>query len=220
VAAAVKCGETLLEAREMVPKGQFDAWLRANVSLKRNTAYSYMRLARHKDRVLLGDFETITDAIAGLVGFAAPTSNRLSDDQKAEMVRMATEDGLTLEQIAEAFDVSVSTVWYWSSDKNRTMRGTQRRRTLARRKAAERLLEREEKGKAVIKAGGPTGEAYSLIRKATQMLDRAISEVNDDRHVHRCLTSALTRLYNAEDDLVQAMGHEHGAAKRNGRKAA
>lgn len=210
---AVACGESLLRAKELVPEGQFGNWLEENVVLKRQTAYSYMRLARHRDRVLAGDFETIRDAIAGIAGFGDPRTNRLSAEQKYEMVRLASEDGKNIYEVAEVLGVAPSTVWYWSSDKNRAMRGTERRRRKARQKAAELALVREENARFVMKVGGPTADAYSLLRKAEQALDKALRTASMDRARHRVLSSALTRLYNAEDEIVIALGIEHGATK-------
>lgn len=44
---AVECGRLLLEAKETVPHGGWDAWLRLNTTVSPRTAQLYMRIARH-----------------------------------------------------------------------------------------------------------------------------------------------------------------------------
>lgn len=44
---AVECGRLLIEAKETVPHGGWDAWLRANTQVSPRTAQLYMRIARH-----------------------------------------------------------------------------------------------------------------------------------------------------------------------------
>ncbi|MGN7126316.1 DUF3102 domain-containing protein [Methylorubrum thiocyanatum] len=44
---AVECGRLLAQAKETVPHGGWDAWLRQNTALSPRTAQLYMRIARH-----------------------------------------------------------------------------------------------------------------------------------------------------------------------------
>lgn len=44
---AVECGRLLMQAKETVPHGGWDAWLRLNTTVSPRTAQLYMRIARH-----------------------------------------------------------------------------------------------------------------------------------------------------------------------------
>lgn len=44
---AVECGRLLMQAKETVPHGGWDAWLRLNTAVSPRTAQLYMRIARH-----------------------------------------------------------------------------------------------------------------------------------------------------------------------------
>ncbi|GJD47241.1 hypothetical protein AFCDBAGC_5134 [Methylobacterium cerastii] len=44
---AVECGRLLAQAKETVPHGGWDAWLRLNTTISPRTAQLYMRIARH-----------------------------------------------------------------------------------------------------------------------------------------------------------------------------
>ncbi|MFY9292617.1 MAG: DUF3102 domain-containing protein [Methylorubrum rhodinum] len=44
---AVECGRLLAQAKETVPHGGWDAWLRLNTTVSPRTAQLYMRIARH-----------------------------------------------------------------------------------------------------------------------------------------------------------------------------
>jgi len=44
---AVECGRLLIQAKETVPHGGWDAWLRLNTIVSPRTAQLYMRVARH-----------------------------------------------------------------------------------------------------------------------------------------------------------------------------
>lgn len=44
---AVECGRLLIQAKETVPHGGWDGWLRLNTTVSPRTAQLYMRIARH-----------------------------------------------------------------------------------------------------------------------------------------------------------------------------
>ena len=47
---ATECGRLLIQAKETVPHGGWDAWLRLNTTVSPRTAQLYMRIARHVER--------------------------------------------------------------------------------------------------------------------------------------------------------------------------
>lgn len=51
---ALETGAALLEARTVVPRGEWTAWLRNNAKVSVSTAYNYERLALNADKLIAG----------------------------------------------------------------------------------------------------------------------------------------------------------------------
>lgn len=203
--AAIRIGERLLSAQQLVSSaGHMDAapswydWL-GTVNVHRTTAYRYMRLAKHADEVRAGEFDGIDPAIESL---SAGRKARRSNIEREEMVRMASQQGMTIEQIAESLGVSKSTVWYWTSDKNRKRRGSQRRATHARQRVASMRREAKVLSKSI---GGSIDNAYGLLRRTEQQVDRVLSRKTVPRDARIALRRALGHLHAAEDEIARAM---------------
>jgi len=61
---------------------------------------------------------------------------------------------------------------------------------------------------AKVKAiGGSVSDAYSSIRKSAQSVDRAYVDASDTE-VRSSLSSALSLIHAAEDEIVRALGVE------------
>lgn len=197
IRSAIECGELLIKVQQSVPKGQWVMWAKANLEMHVTTAFGYMRLARNKVEVLAGNHSGIDPALAALSG-----EIRLGVEAKQEIVRLYDNGkGQTLEQIADLFGVKKSTVWYHVSAKSRNRTKLLQR---TQRAQARRALEREEQSRAAQRLGGPIAEAYSLVRKAEQIVDartRLKIDVDERRH----LMEALTALYTVEDELSEAI---------------
>ena len=195
--AAIRIGERLLAAQQLVESIGWYDWL-GTLDLHRTTAYRYMRLAKHADEVRAGSFDGIDPAIAALPDGRA----RRTTSEREEMVRMATEQGMTIPQIAETLGVAQSTVWYWTSKRNRHKRGSQRRATRAR----ERLAKMRADGKTLSREiGGSPQNAYGLLRRTEQQVDRVLSRTTISSEARVALRRALGHLHAAEDEIVRAM---------------
>lgn len=77
-----------------------------------------------------------------------------------------------------------------------------RARAMARRLAAKRALERQERADAMRKVGGKSEEAFSLVIKAQQELDRI--KLEDPRR-RRLLSDAYADLLRAEEKIWKAV---------------
>jgi Protein of unknown function (DUF3102) len=64
IAHAIACGTALLEAKAMLPHGEWLPWLADNVDFGERTAQHYMRIARNPQRV--SDLPSLRQAIADL----------------------------------------------------------------------------------------------------------------------------------------------------------
>lgn len=197
IEAAIRIGDRLLAAQALVDTGEWWDWL-GGLDIHRTTAYRYMRLAKHQDEVRQGNYDGIDPALAALGG---GTRKRRTEAERDEMVRMARDQGLTADQIAEALGVAKSTVWYWTSKKNRDRRGTQRRATRAR----ERREEMRQEGITLSRVfGGSVEKAYSYLRRCQQQVDKTLDDnLTGDARI--ALRRALGHLHAAEDELTRAM---------------
>mgnify|MGYP001038759795 CR=1 FL=1 len=59
---AVKCGQLLTAKKEILPRGEFDGWVRENCQFGRSSAYAYMKVADKSSRGL-DDLRTIQQAL-------------------------------------------------------------------------------------------------------------------------------------------------------------
>lgn len=110
VGHAIRAGEALLKAQEIVPDGEWIDWMAANVRMHVTTAYRYMRIAEHKAVVLDADVDSIGAALRLLADRPRRGHGplRYSPDDVADMVALAKRVGI--KPAATALGVSPSTV--------------------------------------------------------------------------------------------------------------
>lgn len=207
---AIRSGEALIAAKERVELGGWERWLSENFHATYRTAFIYQRIAQYQDRI--PENVTISKADEMLVGLsllnkADPGVPKYPVEMREEAVKLIAE-GRTQSDVADLLNVSQSFVSHWAGNaniaaKHRKMRAQRAREMRKRREAA--ALKQFERDKAVKRAGGGPAEAYSLLRKAAQTLDRA-QEDTKDREQRTHLKEALSRLYLAEDQIVKALG--------------
>lgn len=198
---AICAGEALLDAREQVERGRWTAWLE-DLGIPTTTAYTYMRVAYNREKVAAAGVEFIRDAYA--LTASLPYAMATPKELKAE-ARDLREAGLSLDQIAGALGASKSGVWEWVDPGAKQRNRDCAKRRNARRAAERKALERQERDRAARHAGGSIAEAYSLIRKTTQQLERAHGSERDT-DAKRALSLAITLAYKCEDQVVKAIG--------------
>ena len=126
--------------------------------------------------------------------------SRIDEEARDEMRRLRRE-GLNYREIAARLEVPKSSVY-------RILNPAAHKRHLEQQKrltvAARRALRQKEREADVRTRGGNVAEAYSLIRKALQELERAV-ELESDRDAKRHMQSGMARLHSAEDEIVKAV---------------
>jgi hypothetical protein len=199
VAHAIKAGEALLKAKELVGHGGWEHWLVENIADKSlTTPRLYMRLARHRDQVLAAGPASLNVAQKLLIGGA---DSRVDQDRKDDARRLRKQ-GRTYQQIADELGCTRDSAYRWCNPKAEERA---RRRHQMQSMAGRRALNRQKRERAVRKAGGALAEAYSLIRKTLEALEQAETETQK-REQRAHISSAMHRLYNAEDEIVKAVG--------------
>lgn len=178
---AITAGEALLAARKQLPKGSWTQWLADECGLRYQRALYYMRLADNKELVLSKDM-TLGQALAYLTGVPGPTNQnqRRPDHQRNEAKRLYAE-GVPRKKIATLIGVNPSTIYGWTAGSQ--IEARRKRYAMLQRERMQRALKRqqdEERRKREIQLAKKAGhkslaEAYSLLRRSAQELDRALA---------------------------------------------
>ncbi len=198
---AILAGEALLEAKLLVPVGEWEEWLNNLFPTKGlSMPRLYMRLARFSDEVREGNPPTIVAARRIISGGPYQTI----DPRLCQEARRLRQSGMTYEKIGSELGVATSTALKWADPRTAEKRSKHAR---AQTVKAKRLLAMEDRAKAAKAAGGDLSNGYAFVRRALQALDNAT--VTDVR-ARKALNEAIHRLYDAEE----LIGH----AIRNGGK--
>jgi predicted transcriptional regulator len=126
---------------------------------------------------------------------------RRRPELEAEVHRL-TGEGLSQKKIAAELGLSSGTVWRWLNPDAARRRDREAARNTLR---ARRALLRQERDEQVRKHGGNLAEAYSLVRRALQELDRAAEDEDLERDARQEINAALARLHAAEDRIAKAV---------------
>jgi hypothetical protein len=112
---AIACGDALLEAKALVPPGEWTQWVETNLpdGVRLTMTRNYMRLAALKERVdpdlsVAGNIRLL----AGVEGVAKGTP-RIAEDIKDEARRMKDE-GVPIAEIARRLDTTKHSVRAWT----------------------------------------------------------------------------------------------------------
>lgn len=190
---AIRCGEALLTAHAMIkklPTVQWGVWLRENVGVSDRTAYGYMRLSVHRDALPAEALAPFIDArgrrrpasIARAVRAAAtlpPVADhvahfRLSDETRAEILRLHAEGGLSYAEIARRVDVNHVTVARIVdpelAQRERAAERTRKRNITAANRAATDAENEQRISAALATAPPELAEAYLLANRLLALL--------------------------------------------------
>jgi hypothetical protein len=218
---AIRSGELLAAAHQRVTAAgeSWSQWLTENFEGVHRTAATYIRIAAHRDHVPDGaGLVEARRALRGLprvyIGPALPSG--APEETKDEARRLRSE-GMSLKATAERLGVSKSSILNWTDPDHYAKVRARARRYNARQRLARGELRRRERDAVVRAAGGALADAYGLVRRAAQAVDRARAEA-DDREAKNALAAALGELHSTEDKIVRALGVAAGGPKvRTGR---
>jgi predicted transcriptional regulator len=203
VRAAIRVGELLGVIRsELVPHGEWHAWLEANTDITPKSAAICIRIATYQDHVL-GKASTPWEAdkmIRGLPALYEGTPWRKYPSWMPDEARVLRKQGMKLSEIATELGASEHAVWSWI-DPNHNAR---KRREQRDRREARLALKRERKRQAARRLGTALGESYSHVRLLAEALDAAIAET-DDETIKRSLRAARSDLIDMEAHIEQVL---------------
>lgn len=199
VESMIAVGERLIKARALVPEGGLDAWAKKAVGMNPKTVRTYVRFALHAEILRQHQPNGTLAARKLLTELAVPRLN--SAEVTAERAQTLKKEGLTNKAIGEQLGVSGARIsQLLNKDTARAKNAAAQRRRLK----AQKALEREEQAARVRKSGNKNAsEAYSLVRKALQELDRAMSETPVAKQKY--LRMAQDEMYRAQDNIALAL---------------
>ncbi len=201
---ALVAGHALIQARELVPYGQWMQWVEHEFVGSVSNANFYRRLAMNEALVLQSGTRTLREANRFLTEHAEittpmPRTGSLVEQRRQEILDLK-QTGIKCDEIASIMGVSTGTVYNLA---RKDWKRVNRQRN-ASRKQATRALKRQERDRAASKVGGDMSEAYALVRKTALTLQRAV-EGASNKQAREHLGRALDRLYRCEDEISRAI---------------
>lgn len=205
---AIRAGEALLKAKDLVEPGAWINWQTDNLTFARSTANRYMRIAAYRDDIDIWLADGGNGTIQGAWKFLMPmpglhAKNVKRPDLQAEAIRLHKQ-GMTVQSVAQSLGVGWVTVKEWVDPAYSKARSASRRQRRAERKEAEKVLAQKERERAVRQRGGSAADAYALLRRALQRLDVALADAVGDEEREQ-LRSAMAYAHKAEDEIVRAI---------------
>ena len=203
---AIWAGQALIEAKARVPLGEWEGWAAENIQFSPSAMAVYMRLATYRDEVLAGGYAGINAAMTALRGKPRADNGKVmrKPDWMRDEVQRLHEAGLTNKAISELVDVSEITIGRWLNPDVRARAAASAKKRNERLRLARIALQQKERDRVVKQHGGAVAEAYALIRRAAQQLDRAQDE-EINREIAGQIRSALGKVHAAEDEIVRTL---------------
>lgn len=198
VESMIRCGQLMLQAKSLVPAGQWGKYVSEVLGIHRKTAGTYIRFATYAEELRQKSPTTVHHARQVLADLGVPSVNDATNNKKE--ARAMKKLGKTYQQIADHFGVPKSTVSYWLNSENLNANKRKHSKLAQRAKKAEEM----KRLKRSMKAAKDTdlSEAYSLVRKALEALQKAQEASTGD--ASQSISKAMSALYQAEDDIIAA----------------
>ncbi len=206
---AIRAGEALIQARERVPGGTWQAWVDAELDLSPWATHTYIRLATYSTHLQGHPSLSIGEALNHLRGLPPSAGFKVFPDEMRDRIKRMHSDGAGPTEIAELFGISRGAVRkivdreYSARESRRSM--AHKRRSRAARRALREKEARESRQAAVKRAGGSIADAYSNVRKLAAAIERAADEA-DGRSLADTLRRLNRQVFEVEDAIVTIIG--------------
>lgn len=205
-------GEYLYEVKQRLPRKEaFDRWIVNHWDSSLTTALLCIRVAYYWDQVVEAKASNPSQARIALRGlppvrgtYQSHRARRYTAEDQ-ELARSMREDGYTYTEIAAAIGCTTTTALMWVDDgfRDRQREKNKRRSIQFRDRQREKIKERRLR--TIAKRKDPVSDAYSMIRKLTQIVDQGKAEVTD-REGREALRRAEDLLHQADAAIVKALG--------------
>lgn len=207
---AVGAGQALHRLRESCANGEWTKAVNDLCDFSISTAYVYMQIALHKDRLPdciegPGQARAYLDSIGATSAYKTELRRGPRSDETRSLVLALADTGTPLRQIERETGVSRATVRRWL-DPEADKRWRERKKSLKRRRQmAEEALRRDALARKAKERGDSVGKAYSLSRGLEQALQAAIDK-SADPELRARLAEAQRGMLMVDSALVSAIG--------------
>lgn len=199
----IAAGEALLEARESVPRGRWEQWVKENCDFAPARASDYMRIASHKD-ALLADVgvASMKTAFASLIANRLTTQTRFTLSECREIQRYGKRHGVRA--AAEHFDISYGRAWRYAKGQLPLPKAEVKMRRAQAHVERSRAAEAQKVKRALRKKGAGASELYAMAEKMQDVLARAHAEEQDARS-REAYARAGEHYRKMRDEIVRAV---------------
>lgn len=203
---AIACGEALIEAKNLVPPGQWSRWLEDNLpdEVRRSMSRNYMRLAYLKEHVdSEASITTNLQAVRGLPHRSAASPRKPPELKEEALQRRA--GGEAIKAIARDLEVNPDTVRAWVDPNWKDLKN-ERMRRIRRKRPASTVVVQNQVARA-YKYGTPG-------RAATVRAVKRLAQVQSPKQVREALRDLIAV---CEAWLDQLDGRTHPDLRRDSR---
>jgi transposase-like protein len=205
-------GEYLWTVKERLPRKEaFDRWIVENWGQTVSDALLCIRTFYYWNQIVEAKATNRNQARIALRGLPPVRGKyqthraRRYSDQDRELARSMRSDGYTYSEIAAEIGCTQTTAILWLDDGFRArQKQKNQRRGIEFRKRQKKNRE-QRLTRTIAKRKDPVSDAYSMIRKLTQIVDQGKAEVQD-REGKEALRRAEDLLHQADAAIVKALG--------------
>lgn len=206
---AIVCGEALLEAQRQAPAGGWLKWVTDNIDIERSPRERFMRLAAHKDLILIPDGPTSIKGAFDHLKYLGVADRRRENGWKDSPIDVAKAkklraDGLNYNEIVVVLGASWHSVKCALDPVYKKKRADGYKERKRQRLAEKNALAAKGRDDAVKRHGGSPAEGYALLRRCALVIDGALIELEDAEY-RDAMRSALAHVHKAEDQIVRAL---------------
>jgi hypothetical protein len=207
---AIAVGAALEAIRDKTLAGNWGKWCEDNLDFTRVTANVYRRIFYYRDCLSETEGLSIAQAVEQLRGKpridSGPVYRGLPTEQATrEEIADLHAAGLTLTELAAIYGRDRGTIRRWVNPEYRRKDNERLRMRRAEKRLEKRRQLESRIGRTIAKRKDPVSDAYSMIRKLTQVVDQGKAEVQD-REGKEALRRAEDLLHQADAAIVKALG--------------
>lgn len=204
---SIAAGEFLLQARNLVPRGEWERWVAENFHAAPTMAKAYMRLARYKHLLPADTTLSQLDALQYLRGLPGIDGKRPQEEINAlrdEALRLVAA-GFSQREAASILGLAKSTVARWAKGETRNADGAIRKELRTTRKIVR--ARRHHHRRDLIALGAPKPQPTGTLQEALEHINRASLVLRDqvrrelDPEARGAIVDALAKLALVDDNI-------------------
>lgn len=213
----IQTGQFLLEARSRfmrevidsgkggrIQRGEWKQWLETNFEGSVKSGAACQRLAFYQQEIRSAGIQQVRPAMSALAGLPPVGEEdfaKYGDEMRQKARRLYANGRLSQREVGRILGVTHQTVSRWVNPHNEAQYRKRQQERLEQKLAETR----KRRLRTIAKRKDPVSDAYSMIRKLTQLVDQGRAEVHDQEG-KEALRRAESLLHQADAAIVKALG--------------